>query len=65
MKKITEIELMNLAFGTKIKVVWEKNETYLRVIFGENIGYEDGKFDKTIIISESIHNNNCEVYLLN
>lgn len=65
MKEITEIELMNLPFGTKIKVVWKKNETYLGVIFGENIGYEDGKIDKTIIISESIYNNNCTVYLMN
>ena len=68
MKKINSIELLKLPFGSVVKIIWcnsayhNKNEEYTGVIFGKNIGYEDGKIDTTISIAECEYNNWCMVY---
>lgn len=44
MKRITEHELMDLSFGSQIRVIWHnsvrygKNEEYYGVVFGDKIG---------------------------
>ena len=49
MKRITDSELLELPFGSKIRVIWHnsnhhpKNDEYYGIIFGNKIGYEDGK----------------------
>ena len=68
MKRITDGELLDLKFGTKIKVVWhnskhhDKNEEHYGVIFGDKIGYEDGLTDKTRDIAKCVYNDFCMVY---
>ena len=68
MKRITDGELLELKFGTKIRVIWhnskhhKKNEEYYGVIFGDKIGYEDGLTDETRAIAECIYNDWCMVY---
>lgn len=70
MKKLTSEEVLDLTFGTKIKIVYHnskyhnKNETYNAVVFGEKIGYEDGLVDHLRIIAEQVYNNECKVHLL-
>ena len=69
MKKINSTELLKLPFGSIVKVIWHNsayhdNEEYIGVIFGKNIGYEDGKIDTTISIAEYEYNNWCMVYLI-
>lgn len=70
MKRINSSELLELSFGSKIKVVWHnsdrhpKNEEFYGVIFGDNIGYEDGLVDKTRQIAECEYNGWCMVYLI-
>ena len=70
MKRITSTELRELQFGSKIRVIWhnseyhEKNEEYYGVIFGDKIGYEDGKVDELYAIAECEFNDWCMVYLL-
>ena len=69
MKRITDSELLELPFGSKIRVIWHnsnhhpKNDEYYGVIFGDKIGYEDGKFDDTRTIAECMFNDWCMVYL--
>lgn len=69
MKRITDMELKALPFGSKIKIVWHNSkhhkidETYNGVIFGDSIGYEDGLIDKTQNIAECLYNDWCIVYL--
>ena len=68
MKIITDRELLQPPFGSKIRVVWRnshhrpKNDEYYGVIFGDKIGYEDGKLDDTRTIAECVFNNLCVVY---
>ena len=70
MKRITDSELLELPFGSKIRVIWHnsnyhpKNDEYYGIIFGNKIGYEDGEFDYTKIIAISIFNDCCMVYLI-
>lgn len=70
MKRITDMELRELPFGSKIRVIWhnsnhhEKGEEYYGVIFGDKIGYEDGLIDDTRIIAECMFNDWCMVYLM-
>lgn len=70
MRRIDSSELKDLAFGSKIRVIWhnsnrhEKNSEYYGVIYGENIGYEDGLTDNIQTIAESIFNDWCMVYLI-
>lgn len=70
MKRLTHGELLQLPFGSKIKIVWshsqyhDKDEEYNGVIFGQCIGYEDGEIDKLRIIAECLYNNFCKCYLL-
>ena len=51
-KRITDSELLELPFGSKIRVIWHnsnhhpKNDEYYGIIFGDKIGYEDGEFDE-------------------
>lgn len=71
MVRITCNELLNLPLGTKIRVIWHnskyhsRNEEHFGVIFGTNIGYEDGLIDSVYCIAESIYNDSCMVYLMN
>lgn len=70
MKEITDFELKELPFASKIRVVWTNSshhnygEWYNGVIFGDKIGYEDGCVDETFTIAECIFNDWCDVYLL-
>lgn len=70
MKTLDSGEILDLPFGTKIKVVYHKSkyhskdETYNAVVFGEKIGYEDGVVDNLRTIAEQAYNNYCKVYLL-
>lgn len=70
MKKLTSEEVLNLTFGTKIKIVYhnskyhDKNETYKAVVYGDKIGYEDGIVDHLRIIAEQAYNNQCKVYII-
>jgi len=70
MQRITHIQLMELPFGSQIRVIWhnskhhEKNEEYYGVIFRDKIGYEDGLVDNRRDIAECIYNDWCMVYLM-
>lgn len=70
MKRMTDSQLMELPFGSQIRVIWhnsnrhEKNEEYYGVIFGNKIGYEDGLIDECRNIAECIYNDWCMVYTL-
>lgn len=70
MKRITEEQLKELPFGSMIKVIWndscyhKPDEEYYGIIFGDKIGYEDGKIDSVFTIAESMYNNCCMVYLM-
>lgn len=70
MKRITDRELRELPFGSKIRIIWhnskhhEKGKEYYGVIFGGKIGYEDGKIDDIRIIAECMFNDCCMAYLM-
>lgn len=70
MRRITDGELMELAFGSQIRVIWhnlkcyKKNEEYYGVIFGDKIGYEDDLVDNRRDVAECIFNDWCMVYLM-
>ena len=70
MKRITCGELLELPFGSQIRIIWhnsihhEKNEEHYGVIFGEKIGYEDGLFDNRRNIAECMLNDWCMAYLM-
>ena len=70
MKRLTSEQVLNLTFGTKIKIIYykskyhNKNETYKAVVYGDKIGYEDGLIDNLRIIAEEVYNNQCRVYLI-
>lgn len=70
MKQLNDGELLNLAFGSKIRVVWHnssfhnKNDEYYGVVFGDMIGYKDGLIDSLKTIAECVYNNWCKVYLI-
>ena len=67
MKRITDSELLELPFGSKIRVIWHNSnyhDEYYGIIFGGKIGYEDGKFDNTRTIVECMFNDWCMVYLI-
>lgn len=69
-KRVTDSELLDLPFGTKIKVIWhnskrhEKNEEYVGVVFGRKIGWEDGLEDDLRTIAECAYNDWCMVYIM-
>lgn len=69
-RRITDSELLELPFGSKIKVVWHnsphhyKNSEYYGVTFGNKIGYEDGFIDDIKTIAECVFNDWCIVYIL-
>jgi len=69
MRRITDSELLDLPFGSKIKIIWhnskrhKKNERYRGIVFGDMIGWEDGLSDTLRIIAESMYNEWCMVYL--
>lgn len=59
--------LFDLPFGTKVKVVWNtsrRKDSYIGVIYGDMIGWEDGLCDEQGIIMESIYNKSCKAYLI-
>ena len=70
MKKLTSEEVLNLTFGTKIKIVYHnskyhnKNDAYKAVVYGDKIGYEDGCIDHLRLIAEQVFVNDCKVYLI-
>lgn len=70
MKRITDREILALPFGSKIRTIWhnsnhhEKGEEYYGVIFGDKIGWEDGKIDDTRTIAECMFNDWCMTYLM-
>lgn len=70
MKRITDSELLELSFGSKIRVIWhnsprhERGDEYYGIIFGDKIGYEDGLVDDKRNIAECIYNDWCMVYLV-
>lgn len=71
MRRITAGELLELSFGSLIRVIWHnsnyhaKNEEYIGVVFGSKIGYEDGLVDDLRTIAECTFDDYCMVYLLN
>ena len=70
MKRITSSELLELTFGSKIRVIWHnsnhhpKDDEYYGIVFGGKIGYEDGLVDDLRTIAECVYNDWCMVYLL-
>ncbi len=66
MKRITENELLELPFGSTIRVMWHNSKHYedWGVIYGNNIGWEAGSTEETRILAESIHKNRCICYLI-
>ena len=63
--KITEQELMNLPFATKVKTVWQDDGLeLLGVIFGDKIGYESGFMYRKNIMSNSMKSGLCTTYLM-
>ena len=70
MKRLLYSELLELGFGSKIRIVWnnsphhDKNEEYHGVVFGKKIGWEDGLADDLNTIAECMYNNWCIVYLI-
>ena len=71
MKKITDSELLELPFGSKIKVIWpdsiyrHKRAGYYGIVFGNNIGYEGGSIDDLGTIAKCMFDNWCVVYQIN
>lgn len=71
MKKITDSELLELPFGSKIKVIWpdsiycNKRAGYYGIVFGNNIGYEGGSIDDLRTIAKYMFDNWCMVYQIN
>ncbi len=69
-KLLTHSELLDLKFGAKIKVIWHNskhhspNEEHYGIIFGDKIGYKDGKTDETRTIAECVFNEWCKIYLV-
>lgn len=60
---LTPDEILSLPFGTKIKVWWmDDYSEYKGVVFGENIGYEDGKTDTLTEISKHCAYGVCDVF---
>lgn len=70
MKRITDTQLRELPFGSKVKVIWynsihhDKNEECYGVVFGDKIGWEDGKVDDLSTIAECMFNDWCMTYLM-
>lgn len=70
MKRITDEELKELPFGSKIKVIWhnswghDKNEEHLGVIFADKIGWDNGQTDNIKLIVDCLHNDWCMIYLM-
>lgn len=66
MKRITDSELLELAFGSRIRVIWHNSnhDEFYGVIFGDKIGYENGEFDYTRTIADCMYSDWCMVYLL-
>ena len=68
MKRITDMELRELPFGTQIKIIWhnsrghDKNEEHLGVIFGNKIGWENGETNAVKMIAGCMRINLCMVY---
>lgn len=61
--RFTADEIRSLPFGTMIKVRWmDDYSEYKGVVFGENIGYEDGKTDTLSEISKHCANGICNVF---
>lgn len=63
-RKLNLISLYDLGFGSFIRVVWGRGEEYKGVIYGDNIGYEDGKTEKISVIAEHMDRGLCTVYLI-
>lgn len=63
-KLLTNEEIQKLSFGNKVKVVWSDTEQYTGVVYGDKIGYEDGKHDSIKIIAEAEYSGLCKVYLI-
>lgn len=70
MKRITDVELLELGLGSQIRIIWhnsphrDKNEEYYGVVFGKKIGWEDSAVDDLRTIAECMYNDWCMVYLL-
>lgn len=70
MRRILDSELIELPFGSQIKTIWHNSkyhldkDEYIGVVFGDKIGWADGKVDDIRIIAESIFNDWCMTYLM-
>ena len=69
--KITDSELLELPFGSKIKVIGpdsiyrHKRAWYYGIVFGNNIGYEGGSIDDLGTIAKCMFDDWCMVYQIN
>ena len=76
-RKITDTELLELNFGSKIRIMWHnslhqeyygvvfgKDKEYYGIVSGKKIGWEDGTVDDLRTIAGCIHKDYCTVYLL-
>ena len=65
-RKITDTELLELNFGSKIRIMWHNSlhQEYYGIVSGKKIGWEDGTVDDLRTIAECIHKDYCTVYLL-
>ena len=52
----------NLKFGDKIRVVWKDGDVHDGVIFGDKIGYSDGKYDSIETVRKCQDLELCKVY---
>lgn len=67
--KLTSTGLLKLKLGDVIRIIWHKSkyheyEEYYGVVFGDRIGWNDGKVDDLRSIAECIYNDWCMVYLV-
>lgn len=62
--KLSIDSLYDLRFGSFVRVMWSKNEECRGVIYGSNIGYEDGKTEAVSIIAEHMSRDLCKVFLI-
>lgn len=70
MKQLTTNEVLNLPFGSKIKICKPYHPHYdidncFAVVFGDKVGYKNGEYDKLETIANYMFENWCIVYLIN
>ena len=56
-------DVTSLEAYTRVNVVWSNDESYYGIVFGDKIGYEDGKYDSLETINNHKLRGMCKVYI--